>query len=146
MAKVNTKTMGGGASRPALTPEDFGGKQQAVLTISAVEVDVKIPDTSRPGGFRQVAVLSFEEYQGEDDRALYLNKTQAEFLVAKYGDESDDWIGEQVPLEVVRVNNPKTGKPHKKVYVADPAGDWDAILAAARPRRATPKATARRKR
>jgi hypothetical protein len=145
MSKVNPKAMGGGASRPALTPEDFAGKSQAVLTISAVETDVKIPDTSRPGGFRLVAVLSFEEYQGDDDRALYLNKTQAEHLVAKFGDESDDWVGERVPLEVVKVNNPKTGKPHRKVYVADPGDTWDAILDAAKPRRA-PTAKARKRR
>lgn len=145
MSKVNPNAMGGGASRPALTPEDFAGKSQAVLTISAVETDVKIPDTSRPGGFRLVAVLSFEEYQGDDDRALYLNKTQAQFLVDKFGDESDNWIGERVPLEVVKVNNPKTGKPHRKVYVADPADTWDAILDAAKPRRVAAKPKARRR-
>lgn len=145
MSKVNPNAMGGGASRLALTSEDFAGKSQAVLTISAVETDVKIPDTSRPGGFRLVAVLSFEEYQGDDDRALYLNKTQAQFLVDKFGDESDNWVGERVPLEVVKVNNPKTGKPHRKVYVADPADTWDAILDAAKPRRVAPKAKARKR-
>lgn len=134
MSKINTKQMGGGASRPSLTPEDFNGKSHAVLTISAVEPEVKIPDPSKPGGFRVVAVLSFEEYHGEDDRALYLNKRQAEYLVERLGDETDDWIGERVPLEVVKVNNPNTGKPVQKVYVAEPA-EWDGILDAAKPRR-----------
>lgn len=146
--KINPKKYGGGASRPSLTPEDFGGRSAAVLTISAVEPEVKIPDTTRTGGFRLVAVVSFEEYQGEDDRALYLNKTQVQFLCDKYGVDTDDWVGERVPLEVVKVNNPQTGRPQSKVYVADPADSWDRILSAVRggKRTTAPKGAAKRKR
>lgn len=140
MPKINEKTYGGGASRTALSPEDLGGKKAAVLTISAVDPEVKIPDTSRPNGVRVVCVLSFEEFVGDEDRALYLNKTQVKFLVAQFGDETDDWIGQRMPVEIVKVNDVSTGRPKAKVYVADPQDSWGEILKVSRPRATAKKA------
>lgn len=126
--RINDKVYGGGASRTGLEPKDLGGKKVALLTISRVDPEIKIPDTTRPGGVRVVCVLSFEEFEGENDRALYLNKTQVKFLIAQFGNETDRWVGKRVPLEVVKVNDVSSGKPKSKVWVADPAGKWDAIV------------------
>lgn len=143
--KINPKNYGGGAGRPSLTPEDLHGKKAAVVTIAAVESDVRIPDTSRPAGYRVACVLSFDEFTGDDDRALYLNKTQVQYLCDQFGDETDEWVGQRLPLEVVKVNDVRTGKPKAKVYVAEPGESWDGILASARGAKRTPPRSAARR-
>lgn len=121
-----------------MAPEDLGGKKYALLTCSALETDVKIPDASRPGGYRVCAVMSFEEYSGEDDRALYLNRTMAETVVEKLGDSPNEIVGQSIPVAVVKVNNPKTGKMVTKVAIAS-SDEWDRIVESAKPRRTAAK-------
>lgn len=49
---------------------------------------------------RQQIMLSFEE----SDKQLGLNKTNAKAITGLYGDDTDDWIGEQVVLFPARVD------------------------------------------
>lgn len=49
---------------------------------------------------RQQVMLTFEE----SDKQLGLNKTNAKAITGLYGDDTDDWIGEQVVLFPTRVD------------------------------------------
>jgi hypothetical protein len=115
MAKVTPGRFGG--SLPRLTPEDLEG-DAAILTIAAYE-EVEVPDNEDPSGRRFSATLSFEE---TGDKVLWLNKSMVEALVSRLGDESDDWIGQQVPVEKTTVIY--KGQEYHKVRVM-PAAEWD---------------------
>jgi hypothetical protein len=120
MPKINPAEYGGqGERKPPLTPPVLGNADAAVLTIANVRADITTGDG------RKTALLEFSE---QPDYVFWLNKTGIESLVARLGDNTDDWVGERVPLVRVRVNNPATGKMVVKYQVAD-AEDWDDLLA-----------------
>lgn len=127
--KINPQEYGGkGERKPPLTPEVLGDADVAVLTISAVRAGIVTADG------RKTAVVEFEE---KPDYVYWLNKTNLANLVERFGDDTDDWVGERIPLVRVRVNNPSTGRLTTKYHVADPE-DWDEILAEAKRRRGRP--------
>ena len=122
-------------NRPTLNVEDLED-EAAVLTCSAVE-EVDLPDSDAPGGVRKSLLLKFEE---SEDKALWLNKTQIDYLIERLGDDSDDWIGQHIPVE--KHETTFRGKTHHKVWVSPPES-WDEMLEAAGvtpPRKAKSKA------
>jgi hypothetical protein len=113
-----------GASRPALKPESIGYPKvtAAVLTVADVDPEVEIPEEN--GGTRKVLTVTFKEFP---DLVFYTNKTSREALIEKLGLNERKWIGERVPLVVIKTNNPRTKKPQDSLWVADPA-EWDGHL------------------
>ncbi len=96
MGKVDTSRFSSAA--PKLTPDDI--EEAAILTVSAydeieVDTDEKDPATGKPVK-RLSATLLFEEM---GDKVLWLNKGMVEALVEQLGSESDDWVGQRVPVE-----------------------------------------------
>lgn len=110
-------------NRPTLNVEDLED-EAAVLVCSAVE-EVELPDSDAPGGVRKSLLMRFEE---SGDKALWLNKTQIEYLIERLGDDTDDWIGQYVPIE--KHETTFRGKTHNKVWVSPPES-WDEMLEAA---------------
>ena len=130
-----------GGSRLSLKAETIKPANATVITIKDVE-KVTVADPDRDDGKRTALVLSSEEYA---DKGFWLNKSGLKTLIEKIGDKPSDWIGEKVPLVVVRVNNPQTGGIQPSLQVAAPA-EWDEVLDAfsgnTRTRRAPAKKTA----
>lgn len=122
MSKVDASKFG--SSKPKITPDDLEG-DVAVLTISGYE-EFDVDDASTESGKRRSAVLMFEQ---TEDRVLYLNKGMIETLVEKLGDDSDGWLGQQVPVEkhVAKFGNEK----FPKVRVV-PAEEWGEYIKPAR--------------
>jgi hypothetical protein len=119
-----------GNARPKIEPDDIEEGDAAVFTIAAVEEQTVKGDE----GERLSLVLLTEEL---GDKVLWLNVTQIGYLTEKLGNDSDRWIGQQVPL--VKTTTHYAGKAFKKVWVAAPE-EWKALLADAgkdlpRPRR-----------
>lgn len=139
MAKVDREGHGGGGERkPALGTEQLGGASHAVLTVADARVNIRIGD-------RMQSLLEFEEFP---EFAYWLNKTGVDNLCEALGDESDEWIGQRVPLELVTTNNPQTGRTVKKYWVPSPDA-WEEIFDEYDSRRkpkAKPKAKRGRKR
>jgi hypothetical protein len=100
----------GGMSGTKLTVDDLEA-DNVVLTISEVGEE-KNPDGYTP-------VLRFKE---APEKKLYVNRTQLEYVVRRYGDDLDSWVGKRVPLEkkVVPFENDR----FPKVYVMPP-DMWD---------------------
>lgn len=115
MAKIGKDYLG---ERPKLTPDLLEGNA-AVLTIASVE--------TFNFDNRDNLVLKFEE---TGDAALFVNRTMLDALIDGLGDETDEWVGSQVPVEVKTVKNPQNGEDVEKVYVMDFA-EWDEAFTAA---------------
>lgn len=107
-----------GNAKPKIEQDDLEGGDAAVFTIAAVE-EQKVKDDD---GERISLTLITEEL---GDKLQWLNQTQIGYLLDKLGDETEDWIGKQVPL--VKTTTHYAGKPFKKVWVAAPA-EWDGIF------------------
>lgn len=107
-----------GNAKPKIEQDDLEGGDAAVFTIAAVE-EQKVKDDD---GERISLCLITEEL---GDKLQWLNQTQIGYLLDKFGDDSDDWIGKSVPL--VKTTTHYAGKPFKKVWVAAPA-EWDGIF------------------
>lgn len=119
MAKVDPNKHG--SSKPKLTVDDFE-EDVAILTIASFE-EAEIDDTESPDGKRMLAMLFFEE---SGDKAMYLNKTQLEYLIEGLeSDDSDDWVNRQVPVEIKR--GTFRGKKYEKPHVVDPE-EWAEYL------------------
>lgn len=117
---IDPTALGG---RPALKPETIAPADAVVITVADVDrFDVDDPDSET--GKRQVMTLHSDEYP---DKSFFLNKTGTKTLIEKIGDKPSDWIGEKVPLVVVRVNNPRSGGAVKTIQVAPPA-EWNDIV------------------
>lgn len=112
-----------GSSRPALKADTLGGADAVVVTVADVE-KVTVHDTESETGERTQLILVTEEYE---DRAYWVNKTGARTLVEQLGPRPRSWIGQRVPLVVVRVNNPRKNEIQKSLQVA-PAGEWADVL------------------
>lgn len=63
-------------------------------------VNMKIVHVTDDKNSRKQYALVFEE----TDDILYLNKTNLRSMISKFGDESQDWIGETVELHIVKVD------------------------------------------
>lgn len=126
MAKVDPTKHG--SSKPKLTVDDFE-EDVAILTIASFE-EAEIDDSEAPDGKRMLAMLFFEE---SGDKAMYLNKTQLEYLIEGLdSDDSDDWAGQQVPVEIKR--GTFRGRKYEKPHVVDP-DEWKDYLKPKKARR-----------
>lgn len=131
MAKVDPTKHG--SSRPKLSPDDLE-EEVAILEITSFE-EAEIEDADRPEGKRWIAMLYFEE---TGDKALFLNKTQIQYLIEGLGsDDSEDWIGQPVPVEVKRGRF--QNQPYEKVYIVDPLEWSDYIELEPKPAKSKPK-------
>ncbi len=128
---VNPDVLGG--SRPKVTQDDIQDGDVALVTIAEFEQG-EIDDPSTETGKRAVMTLTFEEL---GEKALYLNKSDAETLVEKFGKDADKWKGQTVPIE--KVNSTYNNKTYPKVHIV-PAADWGKYL---KPRRSAKKRPAR---
>ena len=111
-----------GGSRPALKAETIKPANATVITVTDVE-KIEVSDPDRDDGKRVSLVLQSEEYP---ERGFWLNKTGIKTLMERIGPKPSDWIGEQIPLVVVRVNNPRTGDIQPSLQVSSPA-EWDEV-------------------
>ncbi len=55
---------------------------------------------------------------GECDKTLVLNVTNNDFLVAKLGDETDEWPGAKIKLSRKKLDRPFKGNTHTLAIVA----------------------------
>jgi hypothetical protein len=110
-----------GNAKPKIEQDDIEGGDAGVFTIAAVE-EQKV---SGDDGERISLVIITEEL---GDKLHWLNVTQIGYLIARLGDNTEDWIGEKFPL--VKTTTHYAGKPFKKVWVAADA-EWDEIFEAA---------------
>lgn len=113
-----------GSSRPALKAETIKPDTATVITVKDVE-KLEVNDPESDSGKRVSLVLQSEEYP---DRGFWLNKSGIKTLTEQVSARPADWIGERVPLVVVRVNNPRTGSIQNSLQVAS-AAEWDDVLA-----------------
>lgn len=118
MTKITREEFGAG--RPKLTPEDLDD-QSMVLVIAAAE-PIHVEDEDAPDGKRKVLVLRFEE---TGEKTLYLNKGMIGALLGQFGSETDDWVGQRVPVQ--RHIAEFRGVRYPKVRIAPPE-DWDDLL------------------
>lgn len=109
-----------GSSRPKLTQEDFDG-DFIVLTIASVE-EVTVDDEDKEEGKRKSLVLTFDE---TGDKSLWLNVSQINALIERFGEDDDDWKGERVPVE--KHTAEYMGKKYPKVRIMA-AEEWDEAL------------------
>lgn len=109
MGRIDPKEFAGG-STPKITHDDFDG-DYTILTLTSFE-KVDVPDDSVESGTRKSAVLTFEE---TEDKVLWLNGGMIETLVAQLGDDDEEWIGKQVPVE--KYTSRYRGKEYDKVRV-----------------------------
>ena len=121
MAKVDPSKVGRETAR--ITQDDLE-EDVAILTIRKYE-EKEFTDAQ---GKQTRASLFFEE---TGELPLRVNKTQAGYLVEGLGDESNDWIGKQVPVEKTEAEFPMgSGKMHPVVWVCAPE-QWARIFAEA---------------
>ena len=118
MTIVNPNDYGGTDLREKLTPEVLGNPEMVVLIIEEARTGIETGDG------RKAAFLVFEEYP---DHAYWLNKRGVTALVARFGGDDSEWIGESVPLVRVHTSNPTTCDPVVAFHVAPPR-EWDDIL------------------
>lgn len=116
MTKVNVTE-----KLPALTPEMFPDAEVVGFRITEVR---HIPFKGDRGLQDRIVLISDDH----DGYGVWTNMTSLRALVAKYGDDDDNWIDKVVPLVPVRTNNPTTGKTVSVFWVADANDDaWDAV-------------------
>lgn len=119
--KVNAKDFG--KSRPKLEPSDL--EEEAAILLLATAEQLDLDDDEMEDGKRRSLVVTFEE---TGEKALWLNKTQVEAVMAYYGDDTDNWIGKPIPVEKAKV---KFGNDtyHKVRICAE--DDWADVFKAA---------------
>jgi hypothetical protein len=111
--KVDKKTYSKG-SFPAIGPDDLDGDLVVVTIATVEEVDFGKGD--------KALVATYEEI---DDKKHRLNMTSIGRLIDGFdSDNTDDWEGKKIALEITSAPNPqKGGKIGKSVWVADPE-EW----------------------
>lgn len=107
MAKVTRQEFS--KSKPVLKPDDLGGATHVVVTIEEAE-RITIDEQPR-------MVLRFEEFP---ENNYFPNVTSIGHLIEGISDETDEWAGKKIPLEVVMANNPQTKKQQRVLWVAAP--------------------------
>jgi hypothetical protein len=70
-----------------------------IATVAKVE-EATLPQTGKTW------MIKFKEYKD----SLALNKTNIQMMVKLFGDDTDNWIKQQVKLVIVLANNPKGGE------------------------------------
>lgn len=135
-----------GKSGPKVIPDDLEA-EAAVLKIASVE-ESEVDDDESATGKRVSWIVKFEEL---GEKALWLNKTQAEYLVERLGSDTEAMIGQWCCVEKHQSKYGK--KTYDKVWISPPES-WDDLLTEAGvpsrkrtvPKMAAPKAKAKGRR
>lgn len=109
------------SGRPKIVQDDIEDGDAVVVTVSDVEEEKVKGDK----GDKILLTLTTEEF---GDKVHRLNKTQIGYMIERLGDETDNWIGEKVPL--VKTKQEYQGKAVATVWVAPPEL-WGTIFKAA---------------
>lgn len=111
--KIDKKAYSKG-SFPAISPDDLDGELVNVTIATIEEVDFGKGD--------KALVAIYEEI---DDKKHRLNQTSISRLIDGFeSEETDDWEGKRIALEVTSAPNPqKGGKVGKSVWVAE-SSEW----------------------
>lgn len=108
MGKINPKDYK--QASDIVGPDDI--EDAAILTIS------EFSDGEREDKKGRWALVKYEE---TGDKIMWLNDAALETLVEKLGDETDNWVGEKIPVETY-----DTRKGEKVRIMA--AEEWDAAF------------------
>lgn len=117
MAKITPDQRGGG--KPQLKPKDCGNADLVVVTFSAV--------TMKTSQFRkgEQPVADLKEFPDFEYR---IGKRGVEELCTKFADDTDDWIGERIPLVKRFEQMAKNQGGDGYVYQVAPADEWPTLL------------------
>lgn len=107
-------------SKPALRVEDFGDASAAVLTIS----DVSVGQVTESDGKRQVVRVHTREFP---DKVFYVNPAGVTACIERFGEDTNHWAGNDLPVVVRRTLNPVTKQTVYALHVA-PLADWEGII------------------
>ena len=118
MAKVNKSQFT--SKHPKLEQDDLE-KDAAVLTIESADV-ITVEDDEQESGERTSIVLSFKE---TEDKVMWPNPSEIGVLIDKLGDDTDKWVGKQVPVE--KVTRKFKGRSYPKIGIVE-ADEWDGYL------------------
>lgn len=102
-----------------INPENY---RQASDTVNAEDIDdaaivriTEFNDGERKDKEGMWALVKFEE---TGDKIMWLTDAAIETLVEKFGDDSDDWIGKQIPIEKYDTKN----GPRVRIMASE---EWD---------------------
>lgn len=114
MAKVSQEQRAAGS--PQLKPAACGNADLVVVTVSGV--------TFKASQFRKTEqpVLTFKEFPEHEFR---LGKRGTDRMCERFGDETNDWVGERIPLVKGRE---EVGSNSYVVYQVPPVEEWKALL------------------
>lgn len=101
--------------RPKLTPESLHNAPSPVVRIKEAEA-------FQGRGGRRVFWISTEE---PPDHIMFLSVPDLGAVVDRLGDDTAEWAGELLPLELVR--RAYNGESYEK-YAVPPAEEWGALL------------------
>lgn len=113
----------GGEKKPKVDLADIKDRP-TIATIEALRWANFSKDGEEDDAYKLVVI--FAEWPGKEH---VLNKTQYKQLVSVFGENEESWIGKRVPLKPESVRDPSAGKQVRKVWVATPQEEWDAIMA-----------------
>lgn len=126
-----TQVKGAYQPRSKLTAESLDRLARVVVRVlSAGSFD-------KPSGRNETRVCYWLSTREPPDYILFLTSGDLREMVERLGDETDDWLGKRVVLELV--NRSYQGRPYEKYAVA-PATEWDDVL---RPLKAPPPSAKR---
>ncbi len=104
--------------RPKLTPESLDRMARVAVRI------LDSGDFTKGEGSRQRFVFWISTHT-PPDHIMFLNGADLREVVERLGDETDNWRGKTVVLELV--NRTYNGRAYEK-YVVAPAAEWDDVL------------------
>lgn len=114
---------GGYQRKPALRPEDLGGADYCVSSITEVQDNIPVTDPNGRKKYKmRIRVAAFPE------RNFWPNATSRANLEKKLGRDTRGWVGGRIVLEVVEVDDPD-GQPVLSVWVAEPK-EWQRLITA----------------
>ena len=113
MGKIDKSFYEGKSLLKAISKKNPTGlRDKEIITIETAE-KITLPKTG------DTWVVKFKEHL----ESLALNKTNAQTLVKLFGDETDNWEGEQVKAVLIMVNNPSSGG--ESIGIRLKAVDWE---------------------
>lgn len=104
---------------PSLKVSDLKGAKGTVVTVTRAEI--------KPGQGRKKSLLklSMKEWP---DKCYYPTPTGVSEMMKQLGDDTDNFVGERVPLHVTTTTNPETQQEVEVLHVM-PASQWEEALA-----------------
>lgn len=122
MSRINKHNYGG-SSLPALRADDLEGATAATLTITGA-TEGRIPDYNAPGGSRTVLRITFAEFP---EKVYYANPAGVTACVEEFGEYTEEWEGQTIPLIVRETINPATKRTVTALHIA-PRDEWEGIM------------------